>query len=225
MEGGILDILIFAMIAAFLVLRLRNVLGRRTGNEQRRDDSVFQPRPHRQPEPGNDDATDTDNVIALPDRTNGIAGGKASGLTQIKVADPRFDEHEFLKGARMAFEMIVTAFSNGDRDTLRALTSREVLENLELAIEERERKGHVLESTLVGIGKVEMVEAEMAGSEARVTIRIESEQVNVTRDAEGQIVAGSEAAVEKVTDVWVFARDTQSADPNWSLIETHTPDA
>lgn len=223
MEGGILDILIFAMIAAFLVLRLRNVLGRRTGNEQRRDDSIFQ-RPQREPEPGSDEAAD--NVITLPDRTNGngVGGERASALTQIKVADPRFDEHDFLKGARMAFEMIVTAFANGDRDTLRALTAGEVLENLELALAERERKSHILESTLVGIRKIEMVDAEMVGREARVTIRFESEQVNVTRDAEGQVISGSEAAVEEVTDIWTFARDTRASDPNWILVETRTPD-
>lgn len=223
MNGGILDILIFAMIAAFLVFRLRSVLGRRTGHERRRNDEIFRPREEtaRSGEQGS-----SDNVVALPDRSNGedAAAAGDSGLTQVKVADPSFEEQSFLQGARAAFEMIVTAFANGDRDTLRALTAGEVYEDLITALDEREARGHVLETTLVGIKRAEIVDAGMQGSEARVVVRFESEQVNVTRDAEGQTIAGSENVVDEATDIWTFARDTRQGDPNWALVETRDPE-
>lgn len=221
MDGGFafLDILIFAMIAAFLVLRLRNVLGRRTGNEQRREDSVYRPKPA---------AQSGDNVVQLPDRSGVEPAmpktGVEAALAQIKIADPRFDEGQFATGARSAFEMIVNAFSAGDRDTLRALTGGEVLANLEAALDDREAKGHELATTIVGVKRVEIADAQMMGSEARVTMRFVSEQINVTRDAEGEIVSGGEAAVHEVIDVWTFARDTRSSDPNWTLIETRPPE-
>ena len=225
MEGGIpfVDILFFAMVAAFLVLRLRSVLGRRTGHERPRNSGIG-PRPA--DASGRKDSPD--NVVALPDR--GKAGTTvrpdsplAAPLAQIAAADPDFDESRFLQGARAAFEMVVTAFANGDRDTLRPLTSGEVFANLERAMRERETAGHTFDSTLVGIKDAEIVDAEMDGREARISVRFISEQVNVTRDAQGQVVGGSTSAVEDVTDFWTFARDTRSRDPNWLLVATRAP--
>ena len=230
MEGGIpfIDILFFAMVAAFLVLRLRSVLGRRTGNERPRNSGVGRrPGEAARPEAARADAS-PDNVFALQDRTKQVTTGSpdspvAANLAQAVGADPTFDEARFLQGARMAFEMIVTAFANGDRDTLRPLTSGEVFANLERAMRERETAGHTFDSTLVGIKDVEIVDAELDGRELRITVKVLSEQVNVTRDAEGRTVGGSASAVDEVTDIWTFARDTRSKDPNWLLVATRSP--
>ena len=237
MDGGIpfIDIIFFAMVAAFLILRLRSVLGRRTGNERQRP-TEFGRRPEvargdavrNDPSRGEASRGDkpSDNVVTLPDRGKAVRteGPAAAGLARIQAADPSFDEGRFLQGARAAFEMIVTAFANGDRDTLRPLTSGEVFANLERAMRERETAGHTFDSTLVGIKDVDLVAADLDGREARVTVRFVSEQVNVTRDSEGQTIAGSASAVDEVTDLWTFARDTRSRDPNWLLVATRTPD-
>lgn len=221
MEGGFpfVDIIFFAMVAAFLVLRLRSVLGRRTGHEKQRPDP-FSGRPAERP---------ADNVVALPDRSKPAStvtsdSPLGAALTQIKLADPSFDEVGFLQGARSAFEMVVTAFANGDRDTLRPLTSGDVFANLEKAMRDREQAGHTFDSTLVGMKSAEIVEAELEDREARVTVKFVSEQVNVTRDDEGQVISGSANVVDEVTDIWTFARDTRSRDPNWVLAETRTPE-
>ena len=229
MDGGIpfIDILFFAMVAAFLVLRLRSVLGRRTGHERQRPTNIGRP----PVEAGRNDAArevSPDNVVVLPDRSKPVTirpdSPLATSLSQIAAADASFEEERFLQGAKMAFEMIVTAFANGDRDTLRPLTSGEVFANLERAMRERETAGHTFDSTLVGIKHAEIVAAELDSREARVTVQVVSEQVNVTRDADGRTVAGSASAVDEVTDIWTFARDTRSRDPNWLLVATRSPD-
>ena len=231
MDGGIpfIDIIFFAMVAAFLVLRLRSVLGRRTGEErQRPTDFGRRPDVSRGDVRNDPNRTDgpPDNVVTLPDRGKAVRtdGPAAAGLARIQASDPSFDEARFLQGARGAFEMIVTAFANGDRDTLRPLTSGEVFANLERAMRERETAGHTFDSTLVGIKDAELVAADLDGREARITVKFVSEQVNVTRDAEGQTIAGSASAVDEVTDLWTFMRDTRSRDPNWLLVATRTPD-
>ena len=220
MEGGFpfVDIIFFAMVAAFLVLRLRSVLGRRTGNERPRNAGYGKPAA---------DSRANDNVVALPDRSKSTVAADspaAAGLAQIKIAAPAFSEAEFLKGARAAFEMIVTAFANGDRDTLRPLTSGEVYANLESVIREREASGHALDSTLVGVKSVDIVGAGIDEREAQITLKFVSEQVNVTRDGEGGVVSGRTDLVDEVTDIWTFARDIRAQDPNWYLIATRTPE-
>ena len=218
MNGEFFDILLFAMIAAFLVLRLRSVLGKRTGNERRPTDP-FDSRTR--PDPAT-----PDNVVALPERGKSAATVDtplAATLTQIKLADRRFDEAEFLSGARAAFEMIVNAFASGDRDTLRPLTSEEVFVFFDRAIRDREAVGESFDSTLVGVKSIDIVDARLEAREAQVVVRVVSEQINVTRSAAGDVVSGRTDAVEQVTDVWTFARDTRSSDPNWFLVATESP--
>jgi len=224
-----LDILFFAMVAAFLVLRLRSVLGRRTGHERRPEDAVSERR-------GNGAAKD--NVVSLPDQQRGAdraddgatdAEAEAAetplsaGLTQIRIADPDFDPERFLTGVGAAFEMIVTAFAAGDRAALKPLLAPEVMENFDDAIAAREKAGERLETTLVGVKSAEIVEARMDGRAAVVTAKIVSEQVNVTLDADGNIVSGDANYVATVTDLWTFSRDTRARDPNWQLVETASP--
>lgn len=220
-----LDIILFAAIAAFLVLRLRSVLGRRSGNEQAQKYDPFRKR-------GAEEAGE-DKVIALPERgvqgepqTAGKsaegddAGSLEQGLTQIKLADRNFEPESFINGAKVAFEMVVTAFAGGDTKTLRPLLSNDVFEDFSGAIKSRLDNQETLESTLVGITEAEIIEAELQGKTAFVTIKFVSEQINVTRDAEGKVVDGDPGGVTTVTDIWTFARNTRSRDPNWTLVAT-----
>ena len=137
-------------------------------------------------------------------------------------ADPSFDPQEFVNGAKMAYEMIVMAFADGDRKTLKGLLSREVYEGFDAAISERESKGEVVKSTFVGIEKADMVHAEIKDTEANITLRIISQLISATYDKAGTIVDGDAESVSEVTDLWTFARDTRSRDPNWKLIATES---
>jgi len=211
------DIVLFAMVALFLILRLRSVLGRRTGNEQRRD--PFAQRA----------STAADKVVALPQRPPAspssppqpaAADSVASGLARIRAADPGFDPEQFLQGARAAFEMIVAAFAAGDKGQLRPLLSDEVFGRFATAIDERDAAKETLETRILRLKTAEIVGAALAGRTAQVTLELASDQVNVLRAHDGSIVDGNpDNAVEK-TDFWTFARDTRSADPNWVLVAT-----
>lgn len=232
-----LDIILFAAIAAFFVLRLRNVLGKRTGH-QNSPGSGYDPFAKRKGE-------GEEKVIPLPDRTRASEGAEgeseeaapekraapaeeaapplSAGLTQIKLADRSFDEDAFLAGSRAAFEMIVAAFAQGDTGALRPLLSNDVYADFAGAIEERQKAGHMLETTLVGLKEATLVEAEVQGRTAFITVKFVSEQVNVLRDKDGKIVEGDPNHVATVTDLWTFARNTRSRDPNWTLVATQSP--
>ena len=217
-----LDIVFFAMLAIFLGLRLRNVLGKRTGTEKRRAD------PFKPAEPA---APVQDNVFRLPDRDRKALETLsadtdtplARGIAAIKQADPRFDESGFVGGGRAAFEMIVGAFAKGDIATLRPLLADGVFDNFKRAIDDRVSRGETHETTLVGITAAELIDADLDKSTARVTLRFVSDQVNVTKAADGKIVDGNPNQVVTITDIWTFARDVRSSDPNWLLVETRSP--
>jgi predicted lipid-binding transport protein (Tim44 family) len=222
------DIIIFAMIAAFLVLRLRGVLGRRTGTEKPREGLLPRSRANRTA------ATDNaDNVVSLPDAARAreelapVPGGPRaaspeSGLGQIRGADPTFDPAGFVQGARGAFEIIVNAFAGGDTATLRPLLSDEVYERFAEAIRHRVAAKETLETHLASVKLADIDEAELNGRTAFVTVKFVSDQVNVTRAADGKIVDGEVDRVAEKTDFWTFARNTRSQDPNWLLVATRS---
>jgi predicted lipid-binding transport protein (Tim44 family) len=135
-------------------------------------------------------------------------------------ADPGFDPAEFLDGAKGAYEMIVAAFAAGDEETLKQLLGDDVLDGFERAIAEREERGEVLQSTLVSIDKADIIEAEVKGKQALVTIKFVSELISVTRDEDGDVVEGDPKKVREVTDIWTFAREVASRNPNWKLVAT-----
>lgn len=235
-----LDILLFAVIAAFLVFRLRSVLGKRTGHqgpgpgEPRRDPFSREPPaeagsdrvvqlPKAKTEPiihGNGEGSTAEPAAA----GEGSGGPGAAGLTQIRIADPAFSPDEFLSGARIAFELIVGAFAAGDTDTLKPLLSEEVFNNFADSIRRRQEMGQKLETQLVAIRSAEIDEAYMAGRTAHVTVKFVTDQISVVRDAEGAVVEGSATDVNEVTDFWTFARDTRVSDPNWALVATNSPE-
>ena len=141
-------------------------------------------------------------------------------LTQLLRVDPGFTPEQFLDGAKAAYEMIVTAFADGDRQMLRQLLGDDVYEGFETAIDEREKKGEKVESTLIGIDRADIIEAEIKARMAYVTVKFVSELISVTRDAEGEVVEGDPKKQREVTDIWTFARDTSTSNPNWKLVAT-----
>lgn len=217
-----IDIIILAMIAAFLVFRLRNVLGKRTGNE-RPPQNPYGMSEDAAPEEANDDA----KVVSLPGKVieDDIPDDSPAlaGLKAIHEADGSFSVQEFCEGARSAFEMIVTSFANGDSETLRPLLSDEVFENFDGAINSRNSNGETMEMTLVGISEAEAIEASMDGRVAFVSIKFVTEQIEVVKDKSGEPISGDSSKVSTVTDIWTFARNTRSRNPNWTLVATEAP--
>jgi predicted lipid-binding transport protein (Tim44 family) len=144
----------------------------------------------------------------------------ARSLTQLMRADPSFDPSQFLDGAKAAYEMIVMAFAQGDETMLEQLLGSDVYDGFQRAIRERESRGEKLESNLVGIDKADIIEAEVKNRTAYVTIKFVSELISVTRDADGDVVEGDPKKVREVTDIWTFAREVGSKNPNWKLVAT-----
>lgn len=222
--------IVFLAVAVFIFLRLRSVLGQRTGRERPPYDPFSR---------ATKDAA-KDNVVSLPgrpveaapaaaepvapaDRWKGVAetgSSIAAGLDAIAAADPEFDPTHFIAGARAAYEMVVTAYAEGDRRTLQNLLSRDVYENFDAAITEREKRGEKAETRFVSLDTAEIVGAEVRGKSAQVTVRFVSQLISVTRDKSGAVIDGNPEKVTEVTDVWTFARDIASRDPNWKLIAT-----
>jgi predicted lipid-binding transport protein (Tim44 family) len=225
--------IIFLALAVFIFLRLRSVLGQRTGRE----------RPPYDPYSAREAArpSTNDNVVSLPPRTpdtaptpvidaepvadrwKGIAEAGspvAVGLDTLVAQDSSFDAKHFLTGARAAYEMIVTAYAQGDRRNLKNLLSKEVYDGFEAAIKEREGRGEKAETRFVSIDKADITAAEVKSHTAQVTVRFVSQLVSVTHDRDGNVIDGSPDKVTDVTDVWTFARDLSSRDPNWKLVAT-----
>jgi predicted lipid-binding transport protein (Tim44 family) len=231
--SDILDLtnILLLAVAVIVFLRLRSVLGRRTGNERptlpRTASDAFGSPP------------DRDNVIPLPRTDVRPAQAAPAGagvderlgnlpedsralkpLREIAAADPNFDLGAFLKGAKVAYEAIVTAFAHGDRQTLHNLLSPEVYDSFNGVISERESREETTEFSFVGISSADVTDASLNGQNAHITVRFVSELVTAVRDRMGNVVEGDGKAVRRVTDVWTFARDVRAANPNWRLAAT-----
>ncbi|MBT5563217.1 MAG: Tim44 domain-containing protein [Rhodospirillaceae bacterium] len=223
------DIILFAMIAVFLILRLRSVLGRRDGHEGNISDFISR---LSQNNKDKEDAAGNDNIIHLDKKDDEDFKPAAAtieeeeqspllnGLRTIAAADSDFDPDEFISGARIAFEYILGAYASGDSKALKPLLSNDVFANFEKSIRDREDANQTMEETLVGIRKADLVEAGMEGSIAQITVKFVSDQVHALSDEEGAIVEGDPNKIVSVTDFWTFIHDTRSRDPNWSLAAT-----
>ncbi len=229
------NILLLA-VAILVFFRLRSVLGRRTGNERPRFDPYIAPDA---PAP-----RERDNVVAMPrvqeqpaeierqtqsvdDR---IAAHSGSGealepLRQIAAADRSFDAASFLNGAKAAYEMVVTAYAKGDRETLHNLLSPEVYDSFNAVISEREAQGETTEFSFVGLASANIIDAQLSGRIAHVTVQFVSDLITAVRDRAGHVVEGDEKAVRRVTDIWTFSRDIGSPNPNWRLVATDTAES
>lgn len=248
MDGKIdLITLISLIVAVVVILKLRSVLGRRSGDDEARvererlrmeearrraqqqgapgqDKVVTMPRREQAPVgPGAQQAAVTEAVERIKNLPN-LAPGAANGLMDILKLDQGFDPDNFLKGARQAYEMIVTAFAEGNRRLLKDLLSKEVYDSFAAAIADRESRGEQVDQSFVGISKADIVEADVKNGIASVTIRFLSQLISATRDRTGGVVSGDPQKIKEVTDVWTFSRDISSArarsNPNWRLIAT-----
>jgi len=222
-----LEIVLFGLLAGFMAFRLYTVLGRRTGHERSRDDQLrlpdgAQPNPKAPPPPKA--ATAKDNVVTLPERPGsssvGATGSLARALMDVKLGDRSFDAEKFLGGARGAYEMIVTAFARGDRGALHDLLSDEVFDTFDKSIRARESKKERMDFTFLALKSARITGAEMKGRIADVTVTFESKVMSACYDSSGTLIEGDPKTPREVTDIWTFARDTQSSDPNWVLVAT-----
>ena len=234
MSGDFLsiDIILFAMIAIFLALRLRNALGRRDGNDSiskrhmKSDDVPPNNKENVIELPNADTASSFENDNEKEQQTQNPWDGSdmEKSLAKLTSLDSSFSGENFIVGARVAFEMVLTAFASGDKVALKKLLSTEVAANFFKVMKEREASGHVIADTLVGIKTSEMVEVYLEGSSANITVKFVSEQIKVTYDDDGNILEGSPKTVITVADFWTFSRDINTNNPNWILIATRSLD-
>jgi predicted lipid-binding transport protein (Tim44 family) len=214
-SGFPIDLVIFGMIAAFLVLRLRSILGKRTGFE--RQAPPVQPAPLRPPagpvidaraEPPQPEAAQT-----VPE----AASSTGQALARMRALDGGFDPARFLAGADQAFRMIVAAFAAGDRVGLRSLLSDETYKAFEQAISAREKAGETQISEIKSIQRLSIEQAELKGKVGSVAVRIVSDQISYVKDKDGRPSTGTDAVTE-ITDLWTFERDLSQRDPTWRLV-------
>ena len=222
-------------VAIFVLFRLRQVLGTRTGTERTplqraqqqgqkpaNDEKVVPLRPAPAPQPMDNDAER--RALKLNAEIEQFSHGNAevaAGLRAIAEADPTFSPKPFLEGAKGAYEMIVTAFATGDRKTLRNLLEKDVYDGFERAIAEREAAGRKVDFTFVGLPKIEISDADYDKRETRVAVRFNAEVVQATRDKDGTLIEGNADQVQTIADEWTFARNPKSRDPNWKLVATN----
>ncbi len=256
-DGFPLDILFLGLVASFLILQLRRVLGRRTGHEKPPPDIFGRTKA--------DEEGDGDNVVQLPENdyktvedtkpsadaptdapTEASAGNVGddaareerpgqtdddetpdedetlAGVRDIQAADGDFNADGFIQGASAAFEMIIEAFAIADTSTLGSLLSDDVYDDFTSAIKAREDSGEILENSLVGLKKAEILEAGLDGRVATLTVKFISDQISVTRDAEGEVISGDQEHIIQMVDIWTFSRTLGSRDLNWTLVETRS---
>lgn len=226
--------IIFLALAVFIFLRLRSVLGQRTGRERPPYDPYSAREPVR--------PSSNDKVVALPgrgadkprepaepaepvDRWKGITQPDtplAAGLDAIAAEEKDFDAKHFVAGARAAYEMIVNAYAEGDRRTLKNLLSRDVYDGFEAVIRDREARGEIAETKFVSIDATDITAAELRNRTAHITVRFVSQIITATHDRAGNVIDGSSDKVTEVIDVWTFARDISARDPNWKLVATES---
>lgn len=215
--GGWVEIILLAMVAVFVGLRLFNVLGQRTGHEQEHAPRPVEPRPHLTPVPD----PIPDSAPAPRDESESIVSPLAdAGIRKIVSSDSSFDVNQFVIGAQAAYRMILEAYWQGDKDELAHLVDDDVRNAFVDAIDARDDEGHVLDNRLVAIERTMIESAELSGAMARVTVRFDADIAAITRDKDGEVIAGSLSDAVPTHDVWTFARNVRDDDPNWLLVET-----
>ncbi len=209
-------VVLFAAIAAFLALRLYSVLGKRTGHEQSLPQPAAEDRVGAAPLP---------RTIDMPGEARdtgprAVETGAETGLRALVAADPSFDVGQFVEGAKSAYRMILEAFWKGDRETLDWLVSDDVRDSFAAAIDAREAAGETLDNRLVSIERATISDIAVDKRTARITVRFDADIAAVTRNKDGEVIAGSLSDAVETHDVWVFSRDLGSDDPNWKLSDT-----
>ncbi len=219
--SALVEIVILALVACFVALRFVSVLGKRTGHEQ--------PIGQQQPRDGGaarpvglprsvDAPAQAGTPVTLSETE--VEPDAMEGVGAVMAADPEFDPPRFLEGARAAYKMVLEAFWSGDRETLKNLVDDEVMADFEAAIDARATDRITLENSIARIERARIVGGSINAATASIQVRFDADIVAVTRDAEGRIIAGSQEDAVETHDVWTFARQTRSDDPNWLLITT-----
>ncbi|UDL95861.1 Tim44/TimA family putative adaptor protein [Lichenihabitans sp. PAMC28606] len=228
---------VFALLAIFVVWKLRSVLGTRTGNER----PPTNPFARRNPADAANAAPDRGNVVSLPgaadhgvmssprvddpDRWKGFATAGspvAIGLDQIVKADPDFAVAPFIDGARAAYEAIILAFAKGDRQTLQPLLAKDVYDGFNTAITAREQRGEIVETTFVSLATPKIDDVQLRGKTAQISVQFAAQSISITKGSDGKEIEGSSDTVADMLDLWTFAREIGSRDPNWKLVATET---
>jgi len=219
-DSQLLDIVLIA-VTAVLLFRLYTVLGRRTGNERTREDFRLNA-PSTAPRPGEKVTTIPDRGSVKPELVRETTAGDpvAQGLLDIKLADRTFESEKFVSGARAAYELILTAFATGDRNALKPLLSDEVYATFDAVVRGREQRKEQVAFTFVGFKEVKVVHAGVKGRGGEITVAFAAQFISATTDQNGKLIEGDMRTVRDVTDVWTFARDLRSRDPNWTLVAT-----
>ena len=220
MSAELIQIIIFAMVAAFIALRLISTFGRNPGDEH-------PPRvdPMQRRENGSSPNFD---IGSKPDRSPDpvrylhVAPHVGEALTQMSRQDPQFDAALFLDGARKAYEMILEAFWKGDKETYTPFVDEDIAQNFSTAIAARDAEGLTLSNRLVALNKAEITHAVISGTTGSITIVFDADIIAATHDQDGNLVEGSMSDTHNVKDKWVFSRNLGSGDPNWTLVETAT---
>ena len=207
------DILIFAVIAIFLIMRLRNILGSREGFEQKQDNRPIQPV---------NQAESAREKKVVPLRPSQLDG---TGLEAVRRADPNFSDDTFMQGAASAFGMVLSAFADSDVTQLRRLLSFELYEEFSESIRLRNKNGDELGIEIISIDDVQLTDGQVVDNIASVTVTFVSTQTRTLTDRDGVVLEEDSMESNELTDIWVFERDTQLDDPNWKLVETRVPEA
>lgn len=221
MDGGFPygDIIVIGAIAAFIILRYRAMLGESRGRDERDNRPAITP-------------VEFERVIQLPlTRTTPQAekkaedftktyGSLAETFTNMRGIDREFSPDEFIHGAKMAYEMVIAAFTKRDHDTLKMLLSDDMYKSFALSLEDAEKDKRFNDTTLVAITKATIKSARLVGTQATITVDFTSEQIHLIRDENGAILEGNASEQNVVEDEWVFTRDLKSASPNWMIVET-----
>lgn len=206
------DILIFAVIAIFLIMRLRNILGSREGFEQKQDNRPIQPV---------NQAESAREKKVVPLRPSQLDG---TGLEAVRRADPNFSDDTFMQGAASAFGMVLSAFADSDVTQLRRLLSFELYEEFSESIRLRNKNGDELGIEIISIDDVQLTDGQVVDNIASVTVTFVSTQTRTLTDRDGVVLEEDSMESTELTDIWVFERDTQLDDPNWKLVETRVPE-
>ncbi len=220
MDNGFqfIDIVLLAMVAGFIALRLRSVLGRRTGEERRPREALGHGRVAAEAAAGAGAGPGLSEAVQRLESDSRMR----RALREVRQADPDFDVDRFLEGAKAAYSLILEAFWAGDKETLRRFLSDDVHAQFVAVIDERAAAGHTLEARIVDLVDVAITDLALRGRMVEVSVTYRAEIVSVTRDSEGHLVSGNESDTTSVIDIWTFARPAASDDPNWTLIATHS---
>ena len=208
------DIIIFAMLAGYLVFQLRRALGRRPDNQKPQAKAPAEPN-------GNRD--EPENVIAIKANDKNVEKEKIGGLTELREKDPSFSDKDFTKGSKEAFSWIVEAFSKGDASKLEPLLSDPLFKSFKEAIEQRETDQLSLETNIVSIKSAQIHNVTLKGNQANIAVEYVSDQIKATRSKDDEVIEGDPDTIVTVTDLWTFSRDITSKNPNWVLVKTETP--